>query len=74
MLKCPSCGNADFYEFGCYDKPTAIRGMVKIDEDGTLLVTSSYEIEYTMEEESQLHIECFKCSTVFDPPMKVEHV
>jgi len=74
MLKCPKCENEDFDEFGCYDRPLAVRGMVKIDDDGALLVTSSYEIEYTKEEEERLHIECFSCRHVFEPTMKVEFV
>lgn len=72
ILKCEKCGEKELSNLGCFDRPVASRSIVELTDDGVLLVTSSYEIDYF--EESQLYIKCLSCGNEFVPKIEVGYV
>ena len=74
MLKCEKCENDDPDRFSFTDRPIAARDVVDVAEDGTLLISSSFELDYDEGYEDSYRLHCVKCGHSFIPPMKVEHV
>ncbi len=74
MLKCEKCGNQDPDRFSFTDRSIAVRDVVDVDKDGTLLISSSFEWDYEEGFENTYRLHCVKCNHSFPPPMKVEHI
>ena len=72
-LQCPHCGNDDVKnKFGYTDRPTALRRVLGF-ENGTLIVSADYEVEYGAEMgENDDLIWCWACNKSFRPACKID--
>ncbi len=70
-LKC-KCGNSDPDLFNFWDTPSATRAIHGINEDGILLVSSHYEIDYYGGEDEW--VSCDKCGNTFPCPLPIDFV
>ena len=70
-LEC-RCGNVDQKQFGFFDIPAAVRTIEGFADDGVLLVSSHYDIEYYGGETE--YLSCHKCGDTKESPFEVDFV